>query len=502
MHFTKLAAPANDQPGGGNTNFCPNCGQPVAVTDTFCQNCGYNLQTAQETSGQAASDQSQQTQQASQPAPASRQRTTPQRPARQPRQPWSKKKKTIWWSAGVVVVALIGFFVWGSNHYSRAATLDRTINDIKSGKHLTADFTSASSDLTLSKSKLLPINRYYSDHAKDLNTLKADLANGGRSSDGNFVYEQSGHHLLFFPKYQISVSPVYPTVTTNHTGNVITLDNQKIATATTDDFTKKLSAMVPGEYHLQSKGKIGGHNLTNSSDYHITSSKTYDLELTTISVELDTVPGADVYLNGKKLGTTNSSGTYQIKNEPWTSDMAVYAAYTSSAGKATTPTTKLTKNDDQSYVNLDFKDMISESDADDLVSNVFTAAESLSNSGDMDEATDDDGDAMADFFANGESNEYFNDLKKMAQGYYHNDDLDGVDISTNVDGVKPGPNGTSEVTFTVEYDFSLSDYDYDHVQDFQYTATIQPAGNDSSSQSYEIVKYGHAVKTDDRHEDA
>jgi len=146
--------------------------------------------------------------------------------------------------------------------------------------------------------------------------------------------------------------------------------------------------------------------------------------------------------------------------------------------------------------------MIAESDADDLLSNVFTAAESLSNSGDMDEATDDDGDAMADFFANGESNEYFNDLKKMAQGYYHNDDLDGVDISTNVDGVKPGPNGTSEVTFTVEYDFSLSDYDYDHVQDFQYTATIQPAGNDSSSQSYEIVKYGHAVKTDDRHEDA
>jgi len=253
MHLTHYAAPANDQPGGGAANFCPNCGQPVSATDTFCPNCGANLQVA---TGDTNQFQTPQQPQATTPT---QQRTAPTRPARKPRQPWSKKKKRLWWGIGVAAVAVIGFFVWGSNHYSRAATLDRTISDIKSGKHLTDDFTSASSDLTLSKSKLLPINRYYSDHSQDLSKLKADLDNSGRSTDGDFVYEQNGHHLLFFPKYQISVSPVYPTVTTNHTGNVITLDNHKIATATSDSFTKKLSAMVPGEYHLQSKGKIGGH---------------------------------------------------------------------------------------------------------------------------------------------------------------------------------------------------------------------------------------------------
>ncbi|WP_125764153.1 zinc ribbon domain-containing protein [Levilactobacillus mulengensis] len=491
MHLTHYAAPANDQPGGGAANFCPNCGQPVSATDTFCPNCGANLQVA---TGDTNQFQAPQQPQATTPT---QQRTAPTRPARKPRQPWSKKKKRLWWGIGVAAVAVIGFFVWGSNHYSRAATLDRTINDIKSGKHLTDDFTSASSDLTLSKSKLLPINRYYSDHSRDLSKLKADLDNSGRSADGDFVYEQNGHHLLFFPKYQISVSPVYPTVTTNHTGNVITLDNHKIATATSDSFTKKLSAMVPGEYHLQSKGKIGGHNLTNSSDYHITSNKTYDLELTTISVELDTVAGSNVYLNGKKIGTADSTGTYQIKNEPWTSDMSVYAAYTSSAGKATTPTTKLKKDDDGSYVDLDYKDMIDQSDADDFISSLFEAAQNLS---DHDDSTDDDGDDMSDFFVNGTSNNYYADLRKMAKGYNDNDDLDAINMDTDVTDVKPGPNGTSEVVFTVEYTFGLSDYDYDHVQDFQYTATVQPASDDSS-QSYEIVKYGHAVKTSDRHED-
>lgn len=483
MYASKFLAPADNQPGG-QANFCPHCGQPVSVTDTFCQNCGYNLQNA-----------TMETPQPSQPQPQ------PTQAVRKPRQPWSKKKKRLWWSAGIIVVAIIGFFVWGSQHYSKAATLDRTINDIKSGKNLTQDFTSASADLTLSKTKLLPVNRYYSDHAKDLATLKADLATNGHSEDGNFVYEQTGHHLLFFPKYQISVSPVYPTVTTNHTGNVITLDNQKVATATTDNFTKKLSAMVPGEYHLQAKGKIGGHQLTNSGDYHITSSKTYDLQLTTITVELDTVAGSDIYLNGKRIGTADSSGTYQLKDEPWSSDMAVYAAYTSTSGKATTPTTNLKKSDDDSYISLDYKDMMDESSADDFISNLFTAAGKLSRSGDMSDATDDDGDDMADFFVNGDSNSYYNDLKKMAQGYYDNDDLDAISMATNVTGVAPGPNGTTLVTFTVKYDFGLSDYDYDHIQVFQYTANVQPATNDSSSQSYEIIKYGHATKLKDYHED-
>lgn len=490
MHLINYWAPATNQPGGATTNFCPNCGQPVSATDTFCANCGYNLQQNQNEVTPA--DQVHQRRQQAAPQ---------QRISRAPRQPWSKNKKRIWWGAGVVVVALVGFFAWGGQYYSRAATLNRTINDIKSGKHLTDDFSSASSDLTLSKEKLLPVNRYYSDHARALSKLKADLTASGRSADGNFVYEKRGHHLLFFPKYQISVSPVYPTVTTNHTGNVITLDNQKIATATSDEFTKKLSAMVPGEYHLQSQGKIGGHNLTNSSDYHITKSQTYDLQLTTISAELDTVPGSSIYLNGKKIGTADSSGTYQIKNEPWTSEMSVYAAYTSSAGKATTSTIKLHKDDDQRTIDLDYKDMMSEDDADDFIANLFKAAEGLAQYGHLSDATDDDGDAMSDFFLNGENNAHYADLKKMAQGYNDNDDLDYIGMDTSVSSVKPGPNGTSEVVFTVEYTFGLTDYDYDHVQDFQYTATIQPAGNDNTSQNYELVKYGHAVKTDDRHED-
>ncbi|KRL93732.1 zinc ribbon domain-containing protein [Levilactobacillus hammesii] len=500
MHLTPFAAPADNQPGGGQNHFCPNCGNPISPDDIFCQNCGYNLQADNATQPNTNTVPDQQPQPTRQQATQQQAPQQPTRQPRRPRQPMTKAKKIQWWSIGGVVVLLVIFFVWGNQHYSRAATLDREIASIKSGKNLTATFTSGSTDLKLSKSKLLPVNRYYSEHAKDLATLKSELQTGGSSSDGNFTYKQNGHHLLFFPKYQISVSPVYPTITTNHTGNVIKLDNQKIATATSDDYTKKLDAMVPGEYHLQSSGKVGSHHLTNSGDYHITNNKTYDLELTTVSVTFNTVPASAIYLNGKKIGNADDSGMYALNDEPWSSDMSAYAQYSSSAGKATTPSVHISKTDDQSDVDLDYKGMIEESDADDFFDNLFTAVDNLSNQGDMDEATDDDDDDMADFFANGSSNAQYSELKQMAEGYYKDDDLNGIDMSTDIKNVKPGPNETSLVTYTVKYDFALDDYD--HIQTFQYTATLKPANDDNSSQSYEITKISGSQKVNDYHEDS
>lgn len=492
MHVTSFAAPADNQPGGGQNHFCPNCGNPISPDDIFCQNCGYNLQAANATTDN--NDANPQNQQPTRQAP------TPTRPTRQPRKPMTKAKKIQWWSIGGVVVVLILFFVWGNQHYSRNATLDREIASIKSGKHLTTTFTSGSSDLKLSKTKLLPVNRYYTDHAKALATLKSELQASGSSNDGNFTYKQTGHHLLVFPKYQISVSPVYPTITTNHTGNVVKLDNHKIATATSDDYTKKLGALVPGEYHLQSSGKIGSHQLTNSGDYHITGNKTYDLELTTVSVTFNTVPASAIYLNGKKIGNADDSGMYNLNDEPWSSDMSAYAQYSSSAGKATTPSVHIRKSDDQSDVDLNYNNMIDESDADDFFDNLFTAVENLSDQGDIDDATDDDDDAMADFFANGSSNAEYAQLKQMAEGYYKDDNLNYINMDTDIKSVKPGPNETSLVTYTVKYDFELDDYD--HIQTFQYTATLKPANNDDSSQSYEINKISGSQKVNDYHEDS
>ncbi|WP_231921651.1 zinc ribbon domain-containing protein [Levilactobacillus zymae] len=491
MHQTPYFSPATDQAGGHSTRFCPHCGHPVSATDAFCQNCGYNLKTEQAAADQIAQDQAPKPKA---PAPA------PQ--PRRPRRPWTKRRKLLWGLGGVVAVALIAGIAWGQHYYSKEATLNRAIADIRSGRHLTRELTSSSTDLKLTTTNLIPLNRYYRAHQRALNQLQAQLLSSGSSQDGNFTYRETGRHWLLFPKYQISVSPVYPTVTTNHRGTVISLDHQTVATATSNDYRKKLTALVPGEYHLQASGKVGSHQLTNSSDYHITRNQAYDLDLTTVSVTVNTASGSAILLNGKKIGTADGNGTYALKDEPWSDNMTLSAQYVSSAGTAKTRSVTVAKHDDGTTVNLDYPDLIDSGTADDFFSDLFTAVQNLADNGDMGDATDDDGDPMSDFFENGESNADFAELKQMAKGYYHDDHLDAIGMDTDVKSVAPGPNGTSLVTYTVKYDFGLTDEDYDHIQTFQYTATVKDSSsNDDTSQINQVVKISPAQKLNDYHDD-
>ena len=487
QHRSKRFAPANDQPNGRADSYCPNCGTLVTAGNDFCPNCGYKLDTATTTTAPVK------------PAPTRESQPQATKP-RKPRQPWSKKKKLTWIGVGVAAVAVIGLGVWGSQYYSRQATLNRTISDIKAGKNLTNDFTSASSSLKLTKQNLLPVSRYYGDHKKDLNELKQDLLVNGRGSNDKFAFVQRGHRLLVFPNYQIVVTPVYPKVATNHTGTVIKLDNQTVATANSDDFTKTLNPLVPGEYHLQSTGKVGGKQLTNSGDYHITSSKTYDLELTTISCNLETIPASAVYLNGKKVGNADANGTYMLTDEPWSSDMAVYAQYTSSEGVATTPTVHLKKSDNDLSVQLAYTDLMDHSDASDFFDSVASMVSSIADGSDEDDATDLDSNPLSDYYQNGSSNQDYAQIVKMAQGYDSDDAIDSVSMDNTVKGIKPGPNQTSLVTYKTKYTFYLTDEDYEHVQTFQYTATLKPTDGDVS-QDYQIVKVSGGQKLDDYHTD-
>lgn len=493
MHLSHFAAPADNQPGG-QSHFCPNCGHSLSASDTFCPNCGYQLDESQSAPAQPTT-----------PAPAATTQTTTTKPSLRERlrggknqSPASKKNRRKWTSIGVVVLLLIIFFAWGFHHYSRQVTLDRSITDIQKGQNMTNDFTSSSPDLKITKSSLLPINRYYSAHAGDLSSLKDQLAASGRSDNGNFSFRTNGRHMLFFPKYQIIVSPVYPTVTTNHTGNKITLDHKQIATATSDNYSKRLSALAPGQYHLQASGKVGKHNLVNSGDYHITSSKSYDLDLTTISANLNTVPGSDIYLNGKKIGTVDNSGTYRLKDEPWSSDMSVSAHYTSSAGKAVSNSVQLQKNDDGNNIDLKYPNLISNSDADDFYSNLFETVQAVANGND--DETDDNGDDMSDFFSEGSSGNFYNQLQKMASGYEDDDDIYGTDMTTSIAAIKPGPNGTSVVTFDVEYDFELEDTH--HIQTLRDTANMKDTSHDSSANlNYEITSVSGSTTIKDTHRD-
>ncbi|PRO88954.1 zinc ribbon domain-containing protein [Lactiplantibacillus pentosus] len=478
-NLNKRLAPANDQPSGGANRFCQNCGYPVAPTDVICPQCGYHLVADKRTVTHQATGQRQQFE------------------LSHSRAAWSKRKKLTWLSSGLVIIILGGGLLWGSQYYSRTATLNRAIANTQRGRRLTDYYTSSSTDLRLNKQKLLPIYRYYHHHPKALTTLQRDLLIRGISHDNHFRYGVSGHRWLVFPNYQIIVKPIYPKITTNLAGNQIKLDDRSLGTAERDDDIKSLGALVPGEYQLTVNGTVRGHQLSNSGQYYITSNLTYNLPLTTISTTLQTVPASAIYLNGQKVGTADTSGHFELNDEPWSSDMAVYARYTSSEGMANSKTIHLKKSDDQSTVDINYPNQISHSEADSLVSRLIMCMDQISNGTDINDVTDSQNTALADYFTNGRDNAAYNQIVKMTQDYSDDDDIESVSYDSSRKQVVPGPNGSSLVTYSIEYRFNLEDYA--HVQTYQYTATMTPTGNDTTF-GYQFSKITNGQKTNDEHE--
>ena len=82
--------------------FCPNCGHPLKQGAAFCNNCGYNLVTKQMPKSQTRV--------------IKQQSTTPQVTEKVHKQmkPFTKVLLSL---LGVLIIAFIAFYAWGTHHY-------------------------------------------------------------------------------------------------------------------------------------------------------------------------------------------------------------------------------------------------------------------------------------------------------------------------------------------------------------------------------------------------
>jgi len=474
---------------GTENHFCPNCGKEISPSDTFCPNCGYNLSEISATESATKKGRSSRSK-----------RKKKQKKQGKVKKANPKKRKIILWSIlGVVIVAGI---IWGEVYYAKSATLDRITSDIKSGNGVQSDFISQDKKFKVTNSSLEPFMAYYQKHDSRLAGFKTQLTATGSAVGNHFTFKKTGRSWLLFPKYQIVIKPIYPTVMTNRNGAKIKLNNQLIATSDSTVYSKKIGPIVPGQYRMTASGTVSGHKLTNDGTYHISSDKSYNLLLKTISVSLNTEPKATVFLNGKELGTADGNGEYKLTDQPWEANMTVSAQYKTSAGTAKSKSVELVERDNNQDIKLNFTNLVGFSDADDLISNVFEAVSGLSGSGDDEDATDDDGTDLDDLFKDGSGNADYQELVKMATGYYGDDKIDSVTYDTDVESVEPAPGQKSLVTYTVKYTFDGQENDDDdedeytyeeHVQTFRYTATV--VREDSST--YLVSSISQATKVGD-----
>lgn len=480
---------AQDSQGAGDgqdVQFCPNCGHQVTATQDFCPNCGYNL--AEYRQGSSA-DTTVPTKQATSGKKASR-RKKKQRTKKQ------KRRRRLIWLAAILVIMIGGTIAYGANYYSKASTLNRVVSSVKKNRvGVHKYFFTKDPTLKVNDQTLQPLIKYFHNNPEDLAAFKVQMKTLGTYNDERVAFKQNGHHYLIFPKYEVQVKPVYVTLSVNKKNAKLQEDGQLITTSTKPNFTKKIGPLVPGTYDLASSAKINGHKLSNDNKYHLnTNGQVIPLTLKTVSFTVNGPQGTTVLINSKDQGKIGADGTLAFKDFPWTQSIKVQGLYQAGKDSIYSQSRVVGDDSDSQDITLPFKGLVSYDDADTLLTNLCDATASLSNNGDLADATDDDDDDLSTFFTDGDSDSNYHQFVKMGKGYYNDDDIEGTDMSETIDSVKLSSDNSSDVTFDLKYRFDNGDH-Y-HYQIFRYTATLTKGDSDDDS-DWTISYLSGAQKVDD-----
>ncbi|GAA3639046.1 hypothetical protein GCM10022297_16560 [Lactobacillus hamsteri] len=478
--------------------FCPSCGHPLKPKAEFCSNCGYNLKTKK---------------MPEQPAASTTNNTVNahQAPVRQ-HKPMTLKNKIILSVVGVLVVAFIAFYAWGSSYYSLNNQVDRITAGLTNpsqdiSKYVTAD----NATMKVNNDTVKPLQNYYKEHQPTVTKLNSNLKQGMGNSTIQLV--KNGRYWLLFPKYQLKVKTYQPQIVTNHSDSVVTVNGKNIGklSSNSDKYYKKLSLVFPGKYHVVVKSKVAGRNLSATSTANIWGNKTLDMDIATQTFSVKSVPNGVVYINDKKVGTLDSNGETTFKSYPITRNMELYVLYNndgkniksenvtdlaSSFGSfegsgydddnyysddaSDESSDDVTKTDDGYIVKPKWKGVISTNDAESLLGDVFRNA--------------DDND---DEFVDGATNKDYSDLKQQQKSWDDNDNIDSWDTDVDVEAIYPAGDNSCSVVFKVTYTFDNGDSTKKQVMEFK-GGIIQKDGSD---QKIKTIGKGKMLSSKDESSD-
>lgn len=454
--------------------FCPNCGAPLKGNVAFCPNCGWKLKKAASVKPAAPN-----------PAPVQTTKT--------PRQPMSKKKKTILTIVGVVLASLVGFYIWGHNYYSTTNQVNRITTKLANPNQDLSPYVTCDDDsVKITKESVKPLQEYYQDHRLAVIGLNTSLRTGIGNSHMSLV--KKGNYWLIFPKYQLLVKTYRPQVTTNHENSTVKVNGKNVGSLADAEgsYTKKLGPMLPGKYQVTVNTKVAGRNLTANTAANVWSDKTIDMDIATQTFSVKSVPNGVVYINDKKVGTLNSKGKITFNSYPITKNMDLYVAFNNNGKTIKSETVAdlgtafedaadedyddddtVTETDDGYQVEPEWKGVISDDDAKALLDSAFS-------------------DPDADDFVDGADNKDYTEIKTMNHGWDHDDKIDDYDTDVSIESIYPASDTSCSVVFKVTYTF---DHDDDtRTQVVEFTGGIIQTSGDNPK----IKTIGNGKKISDK----
>lgn len=311
--------------------------------------------------------------------------------------------------------------------------------------------------------------------------------------------------LGLFPKYKLQVRNYQPAVVTNHEGSQVTVNGEKIGKLTAkgeNAYTKRLGLIFPGKYRLKVTAEVEGRKLSASSTVNINSDDTINLNISTETFTVKSVPNGVVYVDGQNVGSLDDSGELTLKDYPVTKNMSLYVAYqngdnlvqsnpVADLGSAFAEASEGYDTSDIYYSDLasdDSNDAVTTQDDGYLIQPKWaglvgkSAAESLfdTNYNDPD----------PDRFVGGSSNSGYQQIKSENNRWDESDKILSYSQTATVSAVYPLSDTESQAIYRIDYTF-VHESDV-HEQIFEYSGVVEKSGDE-----YLIQSLGGAKKISD-----
>lgn len=257
--------------GRKNLRFCKECGTQLHEKEQFCRKCGTPVSlekdetkretpvTENETSTITPTEKTQGGISQDQSRVGHGKNTTP-------RKPMSKKTKILLSTSLVLVIGFVTTYFILSSVYTEDKAVEKfkqALSD-QDAKTLADMIYSENTDMKIDKDTIggfldfLDKNPSYKDElVESLKDQATSIKNSGAeeatASSSVMSLTKQGKKLLLFDDFKFKVQPYYFTVSTNYKDTDLYLNDEKVATADTDDFTEELGPFLPGLYQVRAE---------------------------------------------------------------------------------------------------------------------------------------------------------------------------------------------------------------------------------------------------------
>lgn len=423
-----------------NKKVCSNCHQENDDNAMFCENCGQTLQP--QVDNTVLTHQ--------QPEPVNLQPVY-----QEPKKPMSKKNKILIGIVVVIMVALGGTYKFLDNKYSKQNQIDALITGIKDKdkSFLSKNISSDDPNLSIKESDLKPMITYFDENKDSITSLKTALE--ANSQFLGISLEQKGKNALIFPKYQLKVTPVYSTVTSNMKDSTIKMNGKKLFVTDSEQFSKKIGPLLLGNYKFDASIKDKKETVKETYTLLPGETETVDMSFVTVTIPIrSNVDEATVLMDDKEVGQL-TDGKLDIGPIIWNGKASFQLVKKTKDGELKSDIKELTSTDvnkdggTTSTIELRFETADKYEVSEGLKSfyNRFEQVVKSSNDYNPEEFA-------KDFYIDGNKNTAFKGINdyiswcrdRSAQGEYS-----GVDFGIVVKSVEPMSNNRYKVNYNVTY---------------------------------------------------